>query len=420
MSRGRWIALVIFAVAVLLATRLIGPAVPVEIRLLTGHAGTTFYEDGQRYKEIIERRGITVVVEETSGSTENMNELLAADAPVAAFIETIQHATGKDEKVPDGVESFGTLYLQPLWVFGQRDSNLDTFKDLSGRRIAAGKTDSDARVLAMFLLDATGIKDTVNFTSADDITPADIRTALLTDKIGAVIATGKPDSPLIDTLLRSPELEVLSVQRADAFTIRYPFLTQVRYPEGTHDLKVNIPDKDLQLLASGTELVVSTPFPPALADLLLEAAMEVHGEPSAFAHRGEFPKPETAALPLSRAAKEYYEKGPSKLQNILPFRLAAWINRFMWMIVAIGSAAVGIFAVLPGLLSLPFKIAVARGYHSLDELERSAAEGTDHKILLEQLGEVDRSTANIRVPMRSLEASWFELRQNIHDMRERL
>jgi hypothetical protein len=71
----------------------------------------------------------------------------------------------------------------------------------------------------------------------------------------------------------------------------------VRFPEGAHDLKANIPDHGLQLLAARAQLVVSESFSPALADLLLQAASEIHRGATPFSARGEFPNPATATLP---------------------------------------------------------------------------------------------------------------------------
>jgi hypothetical protein len=168
------------------------------------------------------------------------------------------------------------------------------------------------------------------------------------------------------------------------------------------------------------QLVVSDLFPPALADLLLQAASEVHGGETPFSSRGEFPSADTAPLPLNRAADNFYTNGPPKLMKYLPFRPATWINRFLAAAVAIASAAVTIFKILPALISLPFKLGIRRGFHELQAIERSAAAGTDKKTLLDELARVDRSTAMIKVPIRRLEPQWIELRQFVHDMRDRL
>jgi hypothetical protein len=312
------------------------------------------------------------------------------------------------------------MYLQPLWVFAAKDADLNRLQDLSGAKIEAGEEHSDSRLLALFLLEEEGIGDDVEFAQTDALTPDQALGAIQNHQVAAIIAVGEADSPLIDTLLRSPKLQVISIRRADAFAIQYRSLQPVRFPEGAHDLKANIPDHDLQLLAARAQLVVSDSFPPALADLLLQAASEIHRGATPFSARGEFPNPETATLPLSRAADNFYTNGPPKLQKILPFRLATWINRFLTAVVALASAAVALFKIVPALIGLPFKMSIRRSYRELDAIERSAAAGTDKKTLLDELAKLDQSTTVIAVPLRNLQTTWFELRQYIHDMRDRL
>ena len=69
----RWLAVLLFLVAVLMALRLIGPKVPNEIRMLSGPEGTTYHDDALRYQEFLGRHGVTVHLEQTSGSVENLN-----------------------------------------------------------------------------------------------------------------------------------------------------------------------------------------------------------------------------------------------------------------------------------------------------------------------------------------------------------
>jgi len=415
-----WIAVLVFIVAVVMALRLIGPAVPNEIRMLTGPEGTTFHDDGLRYQEILGRHGVTVHLDPTSGSVENFNTLIEAEVPSAGFVWGLRDDSGRKREVPEGVESLGTMYLQPLWVFASKNVDARGLKDLTGLRVEAGEQGADSRLLAWFLLNEEGVGDEVDFGQDHPATPDQVYEAVQKEEFAAIIAVGEPDSQLIDILLRSPKLQVMSIERADAFAIQHRFLQVVRFPEGGHDIRANIPDQDLQLLAARVQLVVSDLFPPALADLLLQAASEVHGGETPFSSRGEFPSADTAPLPLNRAADNFYTNGPPKLMKYLPFRPATWINRFLAAAVAIASAAVTIFKILPALISLPFKLGIRRGFHELQAIERSAAAGTDKKTLLDELARVDRSTAMIKVPIRRLEPQWIELRQFVHDMRDRL
>ncbi len=220
----RWVARLIFLAAVLLALRLIGPAVPNEIRMVSGREGTTFYDDALRYREFLGRHGITVHLEQTSGSVENLNALIEAEVPTVGFVWGLLDASGKTMEVPQGIESLGTMYLQPLWVFARNDTDLERLADLSGLRVEAGSTGSDARVMAFFLLEAEGISDDVEFEQHDPMTTEDVLELAQEDRFAAFIAAGEPDSELIGGLLRSPDLRAMSVQRADALAIEYPYL----------------------------------------------------------------------------------------------------------------------------------------------------------------------------------------------------
>jgi len=388
--------------------------------MLTGPENSSFYADGLRYKEILSRHGVTVHLVETSGSRENLAQLSQAEVPTAAYLWGIPDSETRDEPTPEGVQSLGTISLQPLWVFTGKDADLSDLQDLSGLRINVGEAGSDSRLLALFLLREEGVDKEAALNKDETLTREEALEAIQGNQVGAIIAVGEPDSPLIDKLLRSPWLQVLSIRRAEAFAARFQALQSVRFVEGAHDLRANIPDHDLQLLAARAQLAVSDLFPPALADLLLQAAREIHGKATPFSTRGEFPNPETAALPLNRAADNFYTNGPAKLQRYLPFRLANWINRFLTAVVALASAAAAIFKLLPALIKLPFKRSLRHAYRELAAVERLAATGADQKTVLDALAKVDQSTAAIKAPLRSLDIVWLELRQYIHDMRDRL
>jgi TRAP-type uncharacterized transport system substrate-binding protein len=416
----RWAGALAFVVCALVALTLVGPSIPNEIRLLAGPEGTTFHEFGLQYQEFMARHGVVVHLQPTAGSLENVAILKDADGPTAAFVQGIREPDDLKTEIPKGLQSLGTMSLQPLWVFVKKGMAREKLADLTGARIAAGRQGSDPRLLAVFLLQGEGLNDAVTFAPGEEITPAAAVQALRESEYGAFIASGAPDSPLIDRLLRAPELEALSIRRAAAFAIQYPFLEPVNYPEGAHDLRANIPNEDLRLLSARTQLVVAAPFPPALADLLLQAASEIHHRATPFSAAGEFPNAQTAAMPLNAAAERYYTEGPPRLQRILPFRLATWIDRILAALAAIATAAIAIFRIVPALLSLPFRLKVRVAYGELEALERSAAAGEERTVLLARLAEQDRATAAVKVPLKNLETEWFELRQYIHDMRDRL
>lgn len=72
------------------------------------------------------------------------------------------------------------------------------------------------------------------------------------------------------------------------------------------------------MLAPTSNLVASPNLHPALVDLLLQAADQIHEGGSLFALPGEFPSPNYLDFPLSVEAKRFFEHGPPFLRTVPP------------------------------------------------------------------------------------------------------
>ena len=68
---------------------------------------------------------------------------------------------------------------------------------------------------------------------------------------------------------------------------------------------------------------------PALSDLLISAAREIHGGPGLFATPGEYPAPLARDFPISADAERYYKSGEQFLYKRLPFWLASLVDRLL-------------------------------------------------------------------------------------------
>ena len=417
------LGLVLLAVlAAVLAIFYAKPDVPDSITLLAGPKGSSFYQDGLRYREILARHGVTVDVVETQGSLDNLQRLAAGCSACAGFAEAVeypQHLRGAQGKE---LLTLGSLYLEPLWVFGRRGLSIAgaaEVRDLEGLAIAPGNQGSGVRLFAEALLKWNGLTDNVRLVDANVIKAADMRAAIESGGIDVVFAAGKIDAPLIDGLLRAPDLIPVSLRRIDAITFRFPGISALRFPAGAADMALNLPPADVDLLGISVQMVVPASLPGALSDLLLEAAREIHGVRGAFAQRGEFPNQSMVSLPLSTAAKRYYERGPSPLWRFLPFRMATLVDRFMWVGASVASAALALFGLLPKLLSFRYNRASLALYRRLESVEKAMGPRTDRTALLAELDDIDRVSAALPVP-KAQRPDYFGLRQNIHDLRTRL
>jgi uncharacterized protein len=111
---------------------------------------------------------------------------------------------------------------------------------------------------------------------------------------------------------------------------------------GLLDLSRDIPNSDVDLLASRNRLLVRKDLHPALQYLLLEAMREVHWPAGPFNRLGEFPAEQPSDLPLSPTAEAFYRSGPTLWQRYTSFWLTSLLNRIAFFIIPVVVALIPI------------------------------------------------------------------------------
>src|ERR1039458_3063454 len=113
---------------------------------------------------------------------------------------------------------------------------------------------------------------------------------------------------------------------------------------------------------------------PALSDMLLEAAQEVHRNPTVFQRRNEFPAALEHDFLISPDASRFYKSGKTFLYKALPFWLAGVVRRVFLAFVPTLIILIPGLRVLPALYRLRMRLRLYRLYRALLALERSGAE----------------------------------------------
>ena len=429
------LSVLVFVMLLVVLTKLTAPP---EFDFLAGPEDSTFYEDAMRFKEILARDGVRLNVIETRGSVENVRLLLEADSPTAAFVDAVgaieiaevepSGDTDENPEAEDGpldrLTSLGAIYLQPIWFFVLASTELGGVEEMHNARLGVGPEGSTSRLMAdLFrrnLQDDVDV-ELVEIGGDDEIAELDeILDALRSERVEVFIAVGQPQTRIVDQLLRTPDVRAAEVRRAEAYALHFPYLVPIRLPAGGYDLGDDIPSDDVRTLAASTELVVAELFPPPLADLLLQATGEIHGDASLFTERDAFPNPDMISIDLNSSAARYYESGPPLLRKILPFQLATWLDRFFMVVVAFGSVAIAVFSILPRLVEMHLDRQLQAAYRRMEEIEKQSVAGGDNDALLAELEELDKSTSETRIYLRSTISSWLEMRQFLHDLRDRI
>ncbi len=411
--------LLIAAAAIWVAVRLIQPAPPSTLTISAGPEGSTFWNAAQKYKTILARNHITLNVLPSEGSLQNLTRLSDPKSNVdVAFVQD-GVAPGSTH---DGLMSLGSVAYVPLAIFyhGPTVARLSEFK---GLRLAVGAEGSGTRELALALLKANGIVPGSGPTKLLPLSGDDAADALVAGKIDAAFLAGDSAQPAVmGKLYRTPNVQFYDFTQADAYTRRFPYLTQLKMPMGAFDLGKNLPSAPIHMVAPTAELVARDSLHPALSDLLIEAAREVHGKANIMQRAGEFPAPLAHDFPVSDDAARYYKSGKGFLYRILPFWLASLADRLLVVVVPLIVLLIPALRVVPSLYAWRVKSRIYRWYGALIAIERSALSehsAAERASLIERLDAIEESVNGLKMPLAYAD-QFYVLREHIGFVRERL
>jgi TRAP-type uncharacterized transport system substrate-binding protein len=394
-------------------------APPRTITITSGPEKSIYWRQAERYAKILARNGVTLKILPSQGSLDNLKRL--SDPKVHVDIGFVQGGIAKDVNT-DSLVSLGSLYSSPILVFYRSTKPIELLSQLSGKRLALGPEGSGSRTLAMALLAANGIEPG-GASELSDLDADDAAQALLDKKIDAVFLMGESaPGQVMRALLRTPNVRLYSFTQADAYTRRMVYLSKLQLPEGSIDFGKNIPDRDVDLVAPTVELLAREGLHPALSDLLLEAAREIHGRAGLFRKQGEFPAPLEHEYRLSEDALRYYKSGKSFLYRSLPFWVASMANRFLVVFVPMIVILIPVVRSIPIVYKWKIRLGIYKWYRALLALERDmrtdmTAEKRDE--LLGRLDMVEKAVNKMRVPA-SFADQFYILRGHVEFVRERL
>jgi TRAP transporter TAXI family solute receptor len=399
----------------LVAWQFVNPAPPDTITIATGQPGGAYLLFAERYQAILAREGITLNILETAGSVENL-QLLEKDGADLAFI---QGGTTDAANTPELV-SLASLYYEPLWIFYSGTETLTRLTQLQSRRIATGKPGSGTQAVAMALLEDNRLQ--INPGEILSVGGQEAAEALVSGKVDAAFFVASVQSPLVQKLLRQQGIQLMSFERADAYTRLHRFLSRITLPEGTIDLQENIPPRDTVLLAATANLVAHSDFHPALVGLILQAAEEVHRAGGLFASPGDFPNDRYLDFPLDDGARRFFKHGPPFLQRYLPFWTANLLDRLKIMLIPLLTLMIPLAKIMPPTYRWQVRKKVYRWYRELKSLDFEDPEHLSSEALhtsIQKLDAIEEEVRKVAIPL-SYSDELYNLRLHIDLVRGKL
>jgi len=411
--------LLVIVVVLTLTLHFIRPAPPTTIVMSSGAEGSMFEVFAGRYAKILARQGVTLKILPSQGSLENLKRL--SDPSFKVDVGFVQGGIASQGDA-NNLVSLGSVFYVPVLVFYRAPQPIKFLSELDGKRIAIGREGSGARVLAETLLKANGI-------AADgkskllDLEGKSAQDALVKGAADAAFVMGDSATPAtMRDLLHTSGVRLFDFVQSDAYVARFRYLREIELPPGSLDLGKNTPPQTLALLAPTVELIARPSLHPALSDMLIQAAQEVHGRATLLQKAGEFPAPLEHEYRSSDDAQRYYKSGKSFAYRNLPFWLASLVDRIVIVLVPLAVVLLPGLKVVPWLYKWRINARIYRRYAELMALERvafSEATPKQRADVLKRLDEIDRRIVSDKLPASAAE-QLYVLRQHIHFVRNRL
>ncbi len=405
-----YLPIILFGLLLFYVTsKFIEPAPKKELTIAAGSKNGTYFKIAQKYKKLLEKENVTVHILETKGSLHNTQLLQEKKADIG-FVQSgiLNESNNKN------IQSLASIYYEPLWIFYKNEGyQINYIIELIGKKIAIGSTGSGTFDLSTKILNDNGI----NSSNSEFLTynSSKAKEALTNGDIDVLLTVISPDSNIVQELLEDPKINVLSIQRAQAYSRKYAYLNTLNLYEGTMDLYRNIPNNNMNLLAATANLVTTQGVPHELIRLLLKKVKEVHKHKSLFAQENQFPNTLNLDTEINKEALKYLRNGDSWLESIFPYWIASNMDRLKILLIPLLTLMFPLFKGVAPLYRWTMRSKIYKWYKTINEIDKKlkGLNNSELKIELENLETLQTSIQeHTNVPM-SFMGEYYNLLMHI-------
>ncbi|RXJ94391.1 hypothetical protein CRV00_07415 [Malaciobacter molluscorum] len=348
-----------------ITSKFVKPAPKKEITIAVGSKDAQYYKTALEYKKLLEKEKVKVNILTSKGSIENI-KLLEDNSADVAFIQN-GTITSKNTKK---IKAIASIYYEPLWVFYRNEGyKIDYIIQLITKKISIGEIGSGTYDLSSKLLKDNGISK--NNSKIFTFSANKAKEALLNKKIDAMFIVSSHKSKIINQLLADPNINLLSFKRAKAYSRKYTYLESLKLYEGTINLYKNLPDENINLLATTANLVVKNDFSQELIRILLKKVREVHSKKDLFSKENEFPNLTNLKLESNEEAKIYFKNGDTWLEKIFPYWIAANIDRLKIFLIPLITLMIPLLKGAFPLYQWSMRSKIYRWYDEVKQIEKT-------------------------------------------------
>ena len=267
----------------------VAPPPLMSARMATGSVNGAYHQFALRLQSELVQHGFELHLHPTSGSRENL-ALLLEDNPsieIAMVQSGLERSLNSLEQAR--LESLGSVYQEPLWLFHRRDVTVERLGDLAGLRVGLGGEGSGTRAISDELLTLNGFDPAQYPQNWQSLGGGKAASALQAGELDAAFFVGPAENATVKRLAQDSQVSLSNISRVAAYRARLPFLNQIEISEGLLDLAANSPERNVLTLSPVATLVVNDEFNPGLVPLFLQASAEVMQDGTLLDAPGAFP-----------------------------------------------------------------------------------------------------------------------------------
>ena len=263
--------------------RVVDPLPPRHLAIAAGAPGSGYDNLARKYARVLAHHGVELEIRNSAGAVEDLDLLRDPAARVQAALTTFGFTQPADANT---LYSLGGIFDAAIFVFYRNVEPVTLFTQFRGRRLSIGPPGTALRSLMLEVLKATdGLDASTRFF---DLDPTQAIDALIAGEIDVAVFPQLDGNPL-QRILGAPGVRLMSVAQAEAIAQTVAGLKHVVLWRGMINLSSDIPNSDVDLLASRNRFLVRKDLHPALQYLLLEAMREAQWPAGPFNRLGEFP-----------------------------------------------------------------------------------------------------------------------------------
>jgi len=249
------------------------------VSIATGGTGGVYYPMGGGLAAVLSKHvaGMQATAEVTGGSVDNLN-LIASGKPYVGFsmVDAALDASkgeGKFSGRKVDLRTLLVLYPNRMHVVSTESTGIKSMKDLKGKRVSTGSPGSATEVMALRLIEASGLDPNKDMTR-ERLGAAESVNALKDKKIEAFFWVGGLPTAAVTDLASTPGTKIKMIDHADAVAAMNKKYGDLYYADTIPKSVYSGMDTDNKIASVANVLLVNANMPDDQAYKIVKAVFD--------------------------------------------------------------------------------------------------------------------------------------------------